>query len=126
MVTIEEMRSDLQTAVNDAKSAYNTIVAEQLASYPFNDTTAWDALTTDEKMAEYSRKTVAEGIIGINEKALANFEAKVAEFIPTREAAFAQFQAEKQAAFDVLAAEWQDKEDYRNANADDLDLVNFG
>ena len=125
MVTIDEKRTELESLVNFAVFDLEDIVADQVASYPFEDSTAWDALSTDEKLAEYSRKIQAEGIIGIRKKSLADFEVGVQEFYVNRQATFDAIEADRKALMDIVAAEWQDKENYRKANADDLECTNY-
>jgi len=125
MTTSNEIREQLVAAVQMAKENYATIVAEQLAIYPFEDTTAWDALTMEQKVAEWSRKNHAEGLIKVAEKHLRDFDNKVAAFYGTlRQAAFDEFEAERAAAKNELAGQWQAKEDYAKATGD-WELLNY-
>lgn len=118
-------REQLEAAVQEAKTNYATIVAEQLAMYPFEDPSAWDALTMEQKVAEWSRKNHAEGLIKVAENRLRDFDNKVAAFYGTlRQAAFDQFETERAAAKNELAGQWQAKEDYAKETGD-WELINF-
>jgi hypothetical protein len=129
MVTCEETRAALVAAIEEAETNYETIVKEQLAMYPFDDTTAWDALAADEKVAEWSRKNQAKGLIDMAKNDLAVYDGKRMSFYNSRDETFRLLEEEKNAQIAAIeeqyktdrnstAAEMQDKEDYANATGD--------
>ena len=135
MVTCEETRAALVAAIEEAETNYETVVKEQLAMYPFDDTTAWDALTADEKVAEWSRKNQAKGLIDMAKNDLAVYDGKRMAFYNSRDETFRLLEEDKNAQIaaieeqyktnrDTEAAELQDKENYAKATSD-WDLLNY-
>ena len=125
MATHEEIRQQLKAAISTARDNYNLLIAEQLEAYPFEDTTNWDRLTADEKVAEWGRKNHAKGLIDIAESNLRKYDAKMNEFYNTlRAGAFSDFEVQVAAQKGVLVDEWQMKEDYARQTGD-WELLNY-
>jgi hypothetical protein len=135
MVTCEETRAALVAAIEEAETNYETVVKEQLAMYPFDDTTAWDQLSADEKVAEWSRKNQAKGLIDMAKNDLAVYDGKRMSFYNSRDETFRLLEEDKNAQIaaieeqyktdrDVKAAELQDKENYAKATSD-WELTNY-
>jgi len=135
MTTCEETRAALVAAIEEAETNYETVVKEQLAMYPFDDTTAWDQLSADEKVAEWSRKNQAKGLVDLAKSNLAEYDGKMMAFFNSRDETFRLLEEDKNAQIaaieeqyktdrDVKAAELQDKENYAKATSD-WELLNY-
>ena len=86
--------------VNATQTTYNEWKA---ANWPSN-VTAWNALTTEQKMALWGSEQMYL-------LAVSDAQAIESSFYEARAEAFAQFEATKQSEFSALQALWQSKED---------------
>jgi hypothetical protein len=83
------------------------------------DPTAWNSLTTEQKLDEYSKKYTVEAAVAAAQKDLDEYKAKKNAFYNVaKKSDMDTFEATYAAARGVKNAEWQDKEDYAFATGD--------
>jgi hypothetical protein len=115
----DQFETALENAKSEKLAEKTAVIAEQFENFPWDDPTAWNSLTTEQKLDEYSKKYIVEAAVAAAQKDLDEYRAKKNRFYnSTKKSDMDAFEATYAAAREVKNAEWQDKEDYAFATGD--------